>query len=82
MYFIDFILQHLIDVVHSNAKRLLAASQVTVSIDGRERLSAQLKYPSTSDVGFSKKYFQTLSYYNNLCYIQVLSCNNIARKFM
>ena len=53
MYLMEFILQHLIDVVHSNAKRLLAASQVTVYIDGRERLSAQLKYPSTSDVSFS-----------------------------
>ena len=55
MYLMDFILQHLIDVVHSNAKRLLAASQVTVYIDGRERLSAQLKYPSTSDVSFNNR---------------------------
>ncbi len=43
----------MIDIVHSNAKRLLATSQVTVYIDGKERLSANLKYPSASDVSLS-----------------------------
>lgn len=71
--------QHCIDIVHTSTKRPFTQSQLTVYIDGRPKLGAQIKYPMLTDVS----HFELLSFLQKAnVWMQKLKKVKVFKKFL